>query len=133
MIYQDRFQKLSDLFYALMKAEGCGLGEDLSGITKKGGIYRIYEGEHTLYVGQSACLLTRIKNNLWKGNSKSHILLRKLEKYDKLDDKAKMKEQLRKWSVSTVIVEDPATRISAEHFVIAVLNPRYNDVFVEEI
>lgn len=102
----------------------------LDSLPKKDAVYRIAEKDakwRTLYVGKANYLRTRIRQNLM-GNRRVSPIKRKLIESGKFRSEKRVKQYLENdCFVQYLLVLDKRFRDILEHFIIAILNPEFND------
>jgi len=95
------------------------------------GVYIIYDktGRQILYVGESGDLRRRLFGDHRAGNRRGSAFRRALSRWKKMEDEKEIREYIiQNCSFQILPVPDKLERKRFEHFAIAVLNPRLNDV-----
>lgn len=95
------------------------------------GVYVIYDktGKQILYVGESGDLRRRLFGDHRAGNRRGSAFRRALSRWKKMEDEKEIREYIiHKCSFQILPVPDKLERKRFEHFAIAILNPRLNDV-----
>ena len=100
-------------------------------LPNQGGIYRIYnfleENKYSLYVGKGEQIRRRLYSNHFNGPIKNSTLRRKLLRSG-FADEAGITEYLQSsCKAQYIVIEDERFRCFAEHYAIAVFQPKYND------
>jgi excinuclease UvrABC nuclease subunit len=101
-------------------------------IPKSPGIYLIIKKDTNdiIYVGETENLRQRIVDNLISGDKQAHILRKKLAKTYNLKTENEITDFLKenfafKFKETNI---EPKERKAVEHFLIAVINPLFNDL-----
>lgn len=105
--------------------------QDRRKIPEAPGVYIIYyrtRGQ-VLYIGESDNLRRRLFSNHRSGNRRGSAFRRALSRWEKLEEERTISEYIiQNCSFQVLPVSDKLKRKRFEHFAIAVLNPRLNDV-----
>jgi excinuclease UvrABC nuclease subunit len=101
-------------------------------LPRRGGVYRIFEKsadwQNSIYAGESDNLKRRIYNNHLMGHRSNSTFRRKLIDSGQCADENAVKEYLKDLClVQFIVVKDKAERAQFEHFMIAILKPKFND------
>jgi len=95
------------------------------------GVYVIYDktGKQILYIGESDNMRRRLFGDHRAGNRRGSAFRKALSRWEKMEDEKEIREYIiQNCSFQVLPVPDKLERKRFEHFAIAVLNPRLNDV-----
>lgn len=107
------------------------LGQDRKNVPEAPGVYIIYQKVlgQVVYIGESDNLRRRLFSNHRSGNRRGSAFRRALSRWEKIEDEKEISEYIiQNCSFKFLLVSDKLERKRFEHFTIAVLNPRLNDV-----
>ena len=104
---------------------------DRKNVPEAPGVYIIYHKalRQILYIGESDNLRRRLFSNHRSGNRRGSAFRRALSRWEKFEEERKISEYIiQNCSFQVLLVSDKLKRKRFEHFAIAVLSPKLNDV-----
>ena len=124
-----RIRKLKPYLIEIISAKEHSFSERK--IPKSPGIYLILKKDtnDVVYIGETENLRKRIVDNLISGDKQAHTLRKKLAKTYNLKTEKEITDFLKE-NFTFKFIEtniEPKERKSVEHFLIAVINPLFND------